>query len=154
MVSQLGLTLEEQMAILLQDRIWVCPPARAGVVPDYLEQQYARECCAASLGEIEAPDAMVLSALFKAMFTDPVAEVRDQSLRSISRHVQRGKVEHLTACALFWVMARDVSPKVRCTALEKLWEIDQGWGEKLAHICLADPDWLVSETARGIVAVA
>ncbi|MGL4420866.1 MAG: hypothetical protein ACRCZF_09400, partial [Gemmataceae bacterium] len=153
-MSQLIIPPEKQLEILLGIRLWECPPEQKGIVPDYLEQQYARECCAASLGEFESLDTAVLAALLKVAYTDPVAEVRDHCLRSIGQYVTKGMADISTMSAVFWSMAGDQSPKVRCTALERLWEVNQEWGGRLAQKLLLDPDWLVAETARGIVAVA
>jgi hypothetical protein len=152
-MAALPFSVDQQIQILLGQVQWECPPVSKGVVPDYLEQQYARASCAASLGELESPTVPVLAALLRAAFTDPVPEVRDQSLRSIRSQCERGHVAPSSASALYWAAAEDESSNVRCTALEALWSVDETWGGELAQRLLTDPNWLVAETARGIVAV-
>jgi hypothetical protein len=146
--SNLG--IEQQIDILLKRQLWVPPSTSAGVVPDYLEQGYARETVAAWLGGTSAPTVQVVAALIRAAMTDEEENVRERALRSLRSLAEKGQTTKSDTAAILWASIYDSSSKVRCTALEGIWALDEYLGRECARRLSGDEDWLVAETARNI----
>ena len=145
-----NMTIEQQIDVLLKRQLWTPPPNSVGVVPDYLEQPYARESIAGSLGEISTPTVPVIAAMIRAAMTDEEESVRERALRSLARFSKRGDVSKANGCAVLWAGTWDAASRVRVTALEEIHALDQSLGKECAKRLSDDGDWLVAETARNI----
>ena len=145
------LPMEQDIEILLKQRPWKVPPSSAGVVPSYLEQEYARIAIASSFEKIDNPPVPLVAALLRAANTDDVEEVRERALESLFQFVTKGYVSHNDGCAILWAATYDASHRVRCTALESLWSIDEKLGKESAKRLVSDSDGIVAETARNIL---
>jgi hypothetical protein len=146
-----NMNIEQQIDILLKRQLWNPPPNSGGVVPDYLQQGYARESIAGWLGDTSDPAVPVVAALIRAAMTDEEENVRERALKSLRSFAEKGYVSNADGAAILWAATYDPSSRVRCTALEGMWALDESLGKECAMRLSGDADWLVAETARNIV---
>lgn len=145
------MNIEHQIDILLKQKAWTPHLNHVEVVPDYLQQTYARESAAAWLGELSSPTVTAIAALIRAAMTDEEETVRERALRSVRNFVEQGHVSKRDGVSILTSATYDTSSKVRCTGLEGIWAIDESSARECAKRLSEDVDWLVAETARNIL---
>jgi hypothetical protein len=150
-MAKSDLSIPQQIDILLKRQRWNPPSSSIEVVPDYLQQAYARESVAGWLGDISVPPVPVIAALIRGAMTDEEENVRERALKSLLGFAERDTISKTIGAAILWAATSDPSSRIRCTALEGIWALDDSLGKECAKRLCDDVDWVVAETARNIV---
>lgn len=131
---------------------WTRTPGQAPLVPEYLEQKYARESAARGLGDVISPELDDLAALLRAIIADSEEDVREQSLVSLVQLANRDPGLKPILLVALVAATYDLSSKIRYTAIESLWAADRVAARSVAQRLASDEDqFLVGHYAQQIL---